>query len=50
MTLLRYLGVGAGARAGAEAGAGVEVGADKYTCIKTELALFVVFGLRHVTC
>ena len=70
MTLLRYLGVGAGARAGARVGAragtgagagkgagagtgtgtGTGAGADKYTCMKTDLALFAVFGLRHVTC
>ena len=45
MTLLRYLGVGAGAGAGA----GAEVGADKKKHLY-DLALYVVFGLRHVTC
>ena len=61
MTPLRYLGVGsgAGAGAGARVGAGtgtgagagtrVEVEAYKYTCMKTVLALFGVFGLIHVT-
>ena len=44
MILLRYLGAGAGA------GAGAGVGADKNTFMKTDLALFVVFGLKHVTC
>ena len=54
MTLLRYLGVGekAGAGVGAEAGAGAGAGAgaDKNTCMNADLALFVVFGFRHVTC
>ena len=40
----------AGERAGAVAGAGAEAGADKNTCMNTDLALFMVFGLRHVTC
>ena len=35
--------------AGAGAGAGAETGADKNTCVNTNLALFVVFGLRHGT-
>ena len=59
ITLWRYIGVGAGAGAravagvdaGEGAGAGVEVGADKKnTYMKTDLAPFVVFWLRHVTC
>ena len=62
MNLLRYLGAGAeaGTGAGTEAGAearpgagaeaGAEVGADKNTCMKTDFALSVVFGLRHVIC
>ena len=72
MTILRYLGVragagagaragagagtGTGARAGARAGAGVGAGAetgagaDKHNCMNTDLTLFVVFGLGHVTC
>ena len=61
MTLLKYIVVEAGAGAGtgagawvgegvgARAGAGVEVGTEKNTYMKTDLALFVVFGLRHVT-
>ena len=45
-------GAGGGARAGAGAGAGAgeEEGSDKNTCMNTDLALFVVFGLKHVTC
>ena len=39
---MRYLEAGAGAGAGA--------GADKNTCMKTDFALSVVFGLRHVIC
>ena len=43
---------GAGARAGegAVAGAGSGSGADKNTFMNTDLALFVVFGLIHITC
>ena len=54
MTLFIYLGVRAEAvpraGAGAGAGAGAEVGADKNTCMNTDLAVFVVFWLRHGTC
>ena len=49
MTLLRYLGVRAGARPRVGAGAGADVGANKNTCMNTDLTLFKVFRLRHVT-
>ena len=43
-----YLEGEAGAGEGPGAGAGA--GADKNTCMETDFALSVVFGLRHVIC